>query len=152
MHKSIWNMANMQEGKLYMVKKTLCTERFLFLNRRPSLPFSFSSSCGIDVVLLNAKWNHWVANVNNDSESLRQINKLVPSVYIAGVSSGQKWGRTVLEIENSCSQWKGSACGEEGGEFYSFFLCSQRVPFKFLMSSHQVLNAFPKCVLNSTSL
>jgi hypothetical protein len=35
-----------------------------------------------------------------------------------------------------------------GGGFFSFFFCSQDVPFKFLMGSHQV----PKRVPNSTSL
>ncbi len=28
--------------------------------------------------------------------------------------------------------------------FFSFFLCSQHVPFKFPMGSHQILNMFPK--------
>jgi len=37
-------------------------------------------------------------------------------------------------------------------DFFSFFLCSQHVPFKFSMGSHQVLNVFPKGVPNSTSL
>ncbi len=35
--------------------------------------------------------------------------------------------------------------GEGGREdFVSFFLCSQHVPFKFSMGSHQVLNMFPE--------
>jgi hypothetical protein len=60
-----------------------------------------------------------------------------------------------FEIEISCSQWEGSACtpsallyfllsfgfGVRGG-FFSFFLCSQHVPLKFSMGSHQVPNMF----------
>jgi hypothetical protein len=35
--------------------------------------------------------------------------------------------------------------GRGGGDgFFSFFLCSQHVPFKFPMGSHQVLNMFPR--------
>jgi hypothetical protein len=57
-----------------------------------------------------------------------------------------------LEIEISCSQWEGSAYTQSAliflkiyfgwwgcGGFFSFFLCSQHVPFKFSMGSHQVL-------------
>jgi hypothetical protein len=36
------------------------------------------------------------------------------------------------------------------GGFFSFFLCSQHVPFKFSMSSHQVLNMFLKDVPNTS--
>jgi len=68
-------------------------------------------------------------------------------------------------IEISCSQWEGSACtqsaliffllsfgclGVGGRGFFSFFLCSQHVPFKFLGS--QCVPQFPKGVPNSTSL
>ncbi len=74
-----------------------------------------------------------------------------------GVTSlSQKWWWTILEIEISCSQWEGSACtqsalilfllsfgGGGGGGVFSFFLCSQHVPCKFWMGSHQILNMFP---------
>jgi hypothetical protein len=33
---------------------------------------------------------------------------------------------------------------KKGGWFFSFFFCSQHVPFKFPMGSHQVLNMFPR--------
>jgi hypothetical protein len=49
--------------------------------------------------------------------------------------------------------------GGGGEDFFSFFLCSLYVPFKFPMGSHQVLDMFPKFpivfpkdVPNSTSL
>jgi hypothetical protein len=42
--------------------------------------------------------------------------------------------------------------GGWGKDFFSFFLCSQHVPFKFPTCSHQVPNLFPKGVPNSTSL
>jgi hypothetical protein len=76
---------------------------------------------------------------------------------IGGISLGQKWWRVILEIEISCNQWEGSACTQSalilfsfkfwvGGkeDFFSFFLCSQHVPFKFPMGSHQVLNMFSR--------
>jgi hypothetical protein len=74
----------------------------------------------------------------------------VPPVNNGGISPGQKWWRTVIEIEISCSQWEGSACtqsfgwggGGGGKDFFSFFLCSQHVPFKFPMGSHQFPNVF----------
>ncbi len=34
--------------------------------------------------------------------------------------------------------------GEGGDGFFSFFLCSQHVPFKFPLGSHKVLNMFPR--------
>ncbi len=42
--------------------------------------------------------------------------------------------------------------GGVGGRFLLFFLCSQHVPFKFPMGSHQVPNVFLKGVPNSTLL
>jgi hypothetical protein len=80
-----------------------------------------------------------------------------------GINPAQMWWPTVLGIEISCSQWEGSACtqsalicflwslGLEGGgegRIFIFFICSQPVPFKFPMGSHQVPNMFirfPMC-------
>ncbi len=89
-------------------------------------------------------------------------NKFLVStlVYNGGISLGQKWWWTVLDIEISCSQWEGSACiqnaliffllsfGFGGGRIFSFSLCSQHVPFKFQMGSNQNPNRFhmfPMC-------
>jgi len=62
-----------------------------------------------------------------------------------------------LEIKIACTQWEGSKCldffplgfgegrgggggrGAGGGGFFSFFLCSQHVPFKFPSGSQCVL-------------
>jgi len=76
-----------------------------------------------------------------------------------------------LEIEISCNQWEGSACTQSalilfflsfgwwwsgaGRGFFSFFLCSQDVPFLFPSGSQYVPyvpSVFPKGVPNSTSL
>jgi len=46
--------------------------------------------------------------------------------------------------------WVGATRGW-GKDFFSFFLYSQHVPFKFPSCSHQVPNLFPKGVPNSTS-
>jgi hypothetical protein len=68
------------------------------------------------------------------------------------------------KIEISCRQWESSACTQialifffkfgGGGEerMFSIFLCSQHVPFKFPLGSHQVPYVFPNIVPNSTSL
>ncbi len=94
------------------------------------------------------------------------------------ISLGQKCWPTVLEIKNTCIQWVGwsmhSRCalifyllkfwvdGVWGGFFFIlplFPTCSLYVTFNFQVSSHQVLNMFPKFpnvfpkgVPNSTSL
>jgi len=55
---------------------------------------------------------------------------LCPQITDPAISPGQKWWRTVLKIEISCSQWDGSACshggpwfgGGGGGGFCLFFL------------------------------
>jgi len=74
----------------------------------------------------------------------------------SAISLGQKWWPTVLEIKNTCNQmgWSmHSRCldflsfkfwveGVEGG-FFSFFLCSLYVPFKFPMCSPRVLQVAP---------
>ncbi len=70
-----------------------------------------------------------------------------------GVSSGQKWWRTVLEIEISCSQWEGWV-GGGGGErrIFFIFLCSQHVLFKFSMGSPQVSTMFPRLSMRFPSV
>ncbi len=59
----------------------------------------------------------------------------MPPVYNGGISPGQKWWRTILEIEILCSQWENLIRGLSfffggGGEFL-FSSCSQSVPIKF---------------------
>ncbi len=74
------------------------------------------------------------------------------------ISTGQKWWWIVLEIEISCSQWKGSACIHDGpyfsllwvrwGEFFLFFPCSQCVPNMFSSCFLEVLQV-PKLFPNT---
>jgi len=81
--------------------------------------------------------------------------KQVPPVSNGGISPGQKWWCTILEIEISCRQWEGSTCpqsalnffllsfgGGVGGGIFSFFLCSLQVPNGF-PSGSQYIPKFP---------
>ncbi len=58
----------------------------------------------------------------------------------------QPMGR--LSMHSTCLDFIFLLSFEKGGEgrgFFSFFLCSQHVPFKFPMGSHQVPNMFQMC-------
>jgi hypothetical protein len=90
------------------------------------------------------------------------LNKNKYSQFIMGVLDKAKNGdKQFWNIEISCSQWEGLACTQSalifkilsfvwvGGGFFTFFLCSQHVPFKFPMASHQAPMGFPICSLGS---
>ncbi len=73
----------------------------------------------------------------------------MPPVCNVGISPGQKWWWTVLEIGNSCSQWEGSACTQRALIFFLLsFGLGGRTFFIYVLfpSSPQcVPNMFPIC-------
>jgi hypothetical protein len=44
-----------------------------------------------------------------------------PQFVPPAIRPGQEWWQTLLEIIVSCSQWKGSACIDNGSKFFFFF-------------------------------
>ncbi len=83
------------------------------------------------------------------------INKY-PQFYNGGIiSPGQKWCQTILEIEISCSQWKGLNMHSKCLDFFSFmlwvegggriFIKKSFVPTMFPSSSQCVPIRFPMC-------
>ncbi len=119
-------------------------------------------------------WKNCLSPPQNSKILQLKLIRMYPQVYNGGISPGQKWWRTILEIEISCGQMQrlsmhstqsaliyfllsfGVGWGVAGEDFFSFFLCSQHVSFPFPMCSHQTPNVFPMCspkgVPNSASL
>jgi hypothetical protein len=87
------------------------------------------------------------------SHTMVPINKY-PLVYNGGISPGQKWWQTVLEIEISCSQWEASACTQRALIFYLLSFGRGDWGFFFIFPLfptclHQVLIRFLICSLGS---
>jgi hypothetical protein len=61
----------------------------------------------------------------------------------------QKYMQPMGRLKHALKEVLGRSVGEG---FFKFFFCSQHVPFKFSMGSHQVPNVFLKGVPNSTLL
>jgi len=94
--------------------------------------------------LFHVFWNliHYVTKQGVPVPSFPDFNNLISPVYNRCISPGQKWWRTVLDIEISCTQWEGSARTQSALFFLFIKVLGEREEEEFFLLSF-VPNMFP---------